>query len=100
MVGGVERVGRLMANAILNFHFDFPHPSLNDVVIFISCISISIFTDQNDVLTQFFYSHRHCVDAPTVLQQSPTIEVATILMQPISPQLHVNASEALEGRWM
>ena len=21
-------VGRLMANAILNFHFDFPHPSL------------------------------------------------------------------------
>ena len=21
--------GRLMANAILNFHFDFPHPSLN-----------------------------------------------------------------------
>ena len=22
-------VGRLMANAILNFHFDFPHPSLN-----------------------------------------------------------------------
>ena len=54
-----------------------------------------IFTDQNDVLAQFFYSHRHCVDAPTVLQQSPTIEVATILMQPISPQLHVNASKAL-----
>ena len=25
-VGG--GVGRLMANAILNFHFDFPHPSL------------------------------------------------------------------------
>ena len=23
-------VGPLMANAILNFHFDFPHPSLND----------------------------------------------------------------------
>ena len=22
-------VGRLMANAILNFHFDFPHPSLS-----------------------------------------------------------------------
>ena len=22
------RVGRLMANAILNFHFDYPHPSL------------------------------------------------------------------------
>ena len=22
--------GRLMANAILNFHFDFPHPSLSD----------------------------------------------------------------------
>ena len=23
-------VGRLMANAILNFHFDFPHPSLSN----------------------------------------------------------------------
>ena len=25
-------VGRLMANAILNFHFDFPHPSLTQDV--------------------------------------------------------------------
>ena len=25
--GGGGGVGRLMANAILNFHFDFPHPS-------------------------------------------------------------------------
>ena len=24
-------VGRLMANAILNFHFDFPHPSLRKI---------------------------------------------------------------------
>ena len=61
--------------------------------------SLCVFIDQNCVMT-IFYSHRHCVDAPTVLQQCPTIEVATILMQPISPQLHVNASEALEGQWM
>ena len=27
--GGGGGVGRLMANAILNFHFDFLHPSLN-----------------------------------------------------------------------
>ena len=27
--GGGGGVGRLMANAILNFHFDFPHPSLS-----------------------------------------------------------------------
>jgi len=26
--GGGGGVGRLMANAILNFHFDFPHTSL------------------------------------------------------------------------
>ena len=26
--GGGEGVGPLMANAILNFHFDFPHTSL------------------------------------------------------------------------
>ena len=26
-------VGRLMANAILNFHFDFPHTSLIDIEI-------------------------------------------------------------------
>ena len=26
--GGGGGVGRLMANAILNFHFDYPHPSL------------------------------------------------------------------------
>ena len=28
-MGGEGGVGRLMANAILNFHFDYLHPSLN-----------------------------------------------------------------------
>ena len=32
--GGVRR---LMANAILNFHFDFPHPSLITFVLFFCC---------------------------------------------------------------
>ena len=27
-IKGGAGVGRLMANAILNFHFDYPHPSL------------------------------------------------------------------------
>ena len=27
-------VGPLMANAILNFHFDFPHPSLMIIMLF------------------------------------------------------------------
>ena len=30
-IKGGRGVGRLMANAILNFHFDYPHPSLSEV---------------------------------------------------------------------
>ena len=43
---GGEGVGCLMANAILNFHFDFPHPSLSrilDQASFLHLLRLSIF---------------------------------------------------------
>ena len=45
-------VGRLMANAILNFHFDFPHPSL------ISGLSGEVFEKIG------LYTHRVCWKIP------------------------------------
>ena len=48
-------VGRLMANAILNFHFDFPHPSLSLVPVIIYgdhrlICRLKIKADKNDFL--------------------------------------------------
>ena len=40
--GGVGGVGRLMANAILNFHFDYPHTSLTLIIWFVLLILIFV----------------------------------------------------------
>ena len=62
--GGGGGVRRLMANAILNFHFDYPHPSLSSnycrTATFSSKLCIMDVTEWAEVKVLLFYYLLNC----------------------------------------